>query len=52
MEAHIIREALEDNGWMVIHAAARLGIPESTLRFKMKKLKIVTPPTARTRRSS
>jgi transcriptional regulator with GAF, ATPase, and Fis domain len=50
-EAHIIREALADNGWMVIHAAARLGIPESTLRFKMKKLKIVQPATSGTRRS-
>lgn len=43
IETHIIREALTDNGWMVIHAAARLGIPESTLRFKMKKLNIVPP---------
>jgi len=52
VEAHIIREALADNGWMVIHAAARLGIPESTLRFKMKKLKIVPPATSGMRRSS
>lgn len=43
IETHIIREALSDNGWMIIHAAARLGIPESTLRFKMKKLNIVPP---------
>jgi len=44
VEAHVIREVLADQGWLVIHAAARLGIPESTLRFKMKKLNIVPPP--------
>jgi DNA-binding NtrC family response regulator len=42
-EAQVIREILEDSGWMVVRAAARLRIPESTLRFKMRKLHVEPP---------
>jgi transcriptional regulator with GAF, ATPase, and Fis domain len=43
-EAQVIREVLEETGWLVVRAASRLRVPESTLRFKMKKLNI-SPPT-------
>ena len=43
--AHIIR-TLDASGWRVKgkgNAAERLGLSESTLRYRMKKLKIVRP---------
>jgi transcriptional regulator with GAF, ATPase, and Fis domain len=39
---HIIG-VLEDCGWSPRNAAERLGLPPSTLRFRMKKLGIERP---------
>lgn len=42
-EASHILQALQTVGWVTSRAARRLGIPTSTLRSKMKKLKIGPP---------
>ena len=39
-ESRIIRNTLNNVGWNQSEAARRLGIPEQTLRYKMKKLNI------------
>jgi Nif-specific regulatory protein len=36
-ERWCLAEALEKTGWVKTHAAKRLGIPEATLRLKMKR---------------
>lgn len=40
-ERQLIRNALSDNDWNQSAAARSLGIPESTLRYKMKTLGII-----------
>jgi transcriptional regulator with GAF, ATPase, and Fis domain len=50
-ETQVIREVLEEVGWFVVRAASKLRIPESTLRFKMKKLNIVPPTVVGPKRS-
>lgn len=42
-EAHFITQALRESGWLLTRAAARLRIPPSTLRYKMRKLGIKPP---------
>ena len=42
-EEQIIREALIMNNWNQSKAAASLDIPEQTLRYKMKKYRLVKP---------
>jgi len=37
---------LIENNWVKKTAASSLGIPESSLRFKIKQLKIKTPVEA------
>lgn len=44
VEARVIREALERNGWRRTETARELGINPSTLWRKMKRLKINPPP--------
>jgi transcriptional regulator with GAF, ATPase, and Fis domain len=46
-EAQIITQALRDSGWMPARAAARLRLPPSTLRYRMKKLGIKAPKRVR-----
>jgi len=41
-ERRLILKALEDNEWNKIKTAEHIGIPRTTLLFKMKKLNIVT----------
>ena len=46
VERQYIRRVLEQTGWVIKGprgAAARLGLKESTLRFRMKKLGIARP---------
>lgn len=43
VEGQLIRKALRDAGGMLLEAAGKLDIPESTLRSKMKRLKIKSP---------
>ena len=43
VEKQIILSALESRGWNQSKAARRLGIPESSLRRKMEKLRIERP---------
>ena len=40
-EALLIREALEENNYIVTRAARALGLSESTLRYRMQRLDIV-----------
>ena len=40
MERRHLRAALDQAGWGIRAAARTLGIPESTLRFRLKKLGI------------
>ncbi len=42
-EIRIIKEALEESGWNQSEAARRLGISESTLRYRMKILGLQKP---------
>jgi transcriptional regulator with GAF, ATPase, and Fis domain len=42
-ETQLIRQCLEQSGWIEARAAARLGVPESTLRSKIKRLGIRKP---------
>jgi transcriptional regulator with GAF, ATPase, and Fis domain len=42
-EASHIHQALRNSGWVRVRAANRLGIPDSTLRSKMKKHAIKPP---------
>ncbi|MGB3092928.1 MAG: helix-turn-helix domain-containing protein, partial [Candidatus Zixiibacteriota bacterium] len=42
-EKGIIIETLENCGWNKSETARRMGIPEGTLRSKMKKLEISRP---------
>jgi two-component system response regulator HydG len=44
-EKRVIRKALEDNDWNKAEAARKLGISRSTLYEKLKKMRIVTPPS-------
>jgi len=37
IETFIIKKAMSKVGWNQVKAAKLLGIPEATLRFKMKK---------------
>ncbi len=41
-ERRLILKALEDNEWNNIKTAEHIGVPRTTLLFKMKKLNIVT----------
>jgi transcriptional regulator with PAS, ATPase and Fis domain len=41
-ERRLILKALEDNEWNKIKTAEHIGIPRTTLLFKMKKLNIIT----------
>lgn len=45
-EKQFILKALIENNWVKKTAATALGIPESSLRFKIKQLKIKTPVEA------
>jgi transcriptional regulator with GAF, ATPase, and Fis domain len=45
-EKQFILKALIENNWVKKSAASSLGIPESSLRFKIKQLKIKTPVEA------
>ena len=45
-EKQFILKALIENNWVKKTAASSLGIPESSLRFKIKQLKIKTPVDA------
>ncbi len=45
-EKQFILKALIENNWVKKTAASTLGIPESSLRFKIKQLKIKTPVDA------
>lgn len=45
-EKQFIMKALIENNWVKKAAASSLNIPESSLRFKMKQLKIKTPVEA------
>ncbi len=45
-ERQFILKALIENNWVKKTAASSLGIPESSLRFKIKQLKIKTPVDA------
>jgi DNA-binding NtrC family response regulator/tetratricopeptide (TPR) repeat protein len=40
-ERHLILKALEENDWNRVRTAEQIGIPRSTLLFKMKRLNIV-----------
>jgi DNA-binding NtrC family response regulator len=40
-ERRLILKALEDNEWNKIKTAEQIGIPRTTLLFKMKRLEIV-----------
>jgi DNA-binding NtrC family response regulator len=42
-ETKLIRDALEATGWVKLRAAKVLGIPEATLRGKMKKYGLKKP---------
>jgi DNA-binding NtrC family response regulator len=42
-ERALIREALDATGWVKLRAARKLGIPEATLRGKMKKYGLEKP---------
>ncbi|HUU45767.1 MAG TPA: sigma-54-dependent Fis family transcriptional regulator [Acidobacteriota bacterium] len=44
IERQIILDVMRETGWKVRLAATRLGIPENTLRTKMSKLGISSPP--------
>jgi two-component system response regulator HydG len=44
-EERAIRKALEDNDWNKAEAARKLGISRSTLYEKLKKLRIIVPPS-------
>jgi len=43
VEAQLIRKALKDAGGVAVEAAQNLGIPESTLRSKVKRLNLNRP---------
>ena len=42
-EAELIRNALEQSGWNVVHAAAALGVTRDTLRYRIKRLGLRRP---------
>ena len=48
VERRHLQEALERTNWNVSHAAARLGIPRNTLRYRMSRHGLM-PPTKSTR---
>ncbi len=43
VERHLMRQALESNGWNVSEAARRLGVSREVLRYRMRKYGIVPP---------
>lgn len=40
IEKNLIIKALDENGWVKSKAAKTLGIPESTLKYKIKRYRI------------